>query len=72
VAIVPANDPGALIVRARQLLDDDRERGRMAEAGQRLYIALFNAPLSAQVLRDERPTWNERVGGCVAKEVTAI
>jgi len=54
VAIVPANDPGALIVRARQLLDDDRERGRMAEAGQRLYIALFNAPLSAQVLRDEK------------------
>ena len=58
LAIVPADDSGALIIRAQQLLNDDQERERMADAGQKLYTALFDAPVSVQVLRGTRPCLN--------------
>jgi glycosyltransferase involved in cell wall biosynthesis len=73
-AIVPASDTGALVVRARQILDDKPECERMARAGKRIYDALFDVSLSVQVLRGAREPWNSelvrRLSG--AESVTAV
>lgn len=58
LAIVPADDFDALIERARQLLNDDKERARMADDGRELYQALFGAPVSVQILQGKRPSLN--------------
>ncbi|HWX54082.1 MAG TPA: hypothetical protein VN176_05765 [Verrucomicrobiae bacterium] len=69
LAIVRAGDTAALIVRAKQLLTDDRERSRMAVAGKQLYQALFNTPISAQVLRGEREPWSpELIEGTMSSQ----
>ncbi|HLY99235.1 MAG TPA: glycosyltransferase [Candidatus Angelobacter sp.] len=58
LAIVPSGDTRSLVTRAVQLLEDDHQRERMANAGKQLYYALFAASVSVQVLREEKRPWN--------------
>jgi glycosyltransferase involved in cell wall biosynthesis len=54
IALAPTGNVGALIARAKQLLQDEEERERMAAGGRELYQNLFDVSVLVQVLRGNR------------------
>ncbi len=54
LAIMPADDYEALVLKAEHLLNDQEELNRMASAGRELYEALFDVSISTDVLRGTR------------------
>jgi glycosyltransferase involved in cell wall biosynthesis len=67
IAMAPADDTDALVARAKQLLDSEQERERIALGGRKLYEILFDVSVCAGVLQEIRnPIQMESLSALVA------